>query len=778
MATPAAEGKQGKKLHLLGTAGARRAAAIVLAASGLLASASPASAAPVLATPWASDVFATTAKLHGSVDPEGVPTTYRFDLIAEATYEANVGAGKDGFFGSIRAPKVEGSVGSGTVPVALVATAGGLAPDTRYLYRLRALNSEGVFATGPRLLITQPPAGGELLADGRGWELVSPIDKNGGQIDLPGAILGGGVLQAAAQGAAVTYGSAASFAGGSGAPPVSQYIARRQAGGWSTENVTVPLFAGSFGVEPEGVPYRLFSGDLSRGLLLNGRHCRGEAGDCAVANPPLPGTGAPAGYQNYYLREGAGSFQALLSAVDISGASAQPADFDLTLAGASPDLRHAVLSTCAALSPEATEVPLGEGCDPAKTNLYEWSAASGLSLVNLLPGQPQGQPGAALAAQADAVAADGARVYWSDLASGNLYLREGGQSVQVDAAAGGGGTFQTATADCSLAFFTRAGHLWRYDAVAEGATDLTPGGGVSGVLGVSADGAYLYYASATGLFLYHGGDSSQIAGQADTSNYPPASGSARVSADGTKLAFLATAPLTGYDNTDALTGEPDSQAYLYDADSNELACASCNPTNGRPTGPSSIPGALVNGTGPGATVAYKSRVLSADGRRLFFDSRDALALTDTNNDLDVYEWEAQGVGGCTRPGGCVNLVSSGRAEGGATFVDASADGADAFFLTDGSLVKADPGSVDLYDARVGGGFPEPEEPLICEGNACQGLLSEPVDPALNTTLPGLGNPPVRYSGEAKRCKKGKVRRNGSCVRKSTPQRKRSGRGGR
>jgi hypothetical protein len=753
---------------------ALRFSALVLALATLAVSApAPAAAAPALGVTWASDVLASTAKLHGTVNPNGVATTYRFDYLPEAAYEANLANGKDGFLGASRTPKVEAALGSGTSAIPVAQTASGLVADTTYRYRLRALSVEGIFTTAPGLFVTQAAPGGSLLADGRGWEMVSPVDKNGGQIDPPGAILGGGVLQAAADGQAVTYGSAASFGpGAQGAPPASQYLGRRVSGGWTTENLTVPLFSGSYGRAPEGVPYRLFSGDLARGLLLNGRHCRGEAGGCAVANPPLPGTGAPAGYQDYYLRETAtGGFQALVGAADVAQTPLEPAELELVLAGASPDLRHVVLSTCAALTADAVEAPLGEGCDPARPNLYEWSAGAGLRLVNLLPGASEGDPGAALGAQAGAVCADGSRVYWTDLSSGNLYLREGGETRQVDAAAGGGGAFQTATPDGSLAFFTRGGHLWRHDAALEESTDLTPAGGVTGVLGASADGAHLYYATAAGLHLHTGGEATQVAGPVDASNYPPATGAARLSADGTRLVFRATAPLTGYDNADAVTGLPDSQVYLYDAALDELTCVSCNPTNGRPSGPSSIPGASANGEGPNATVAYKPRVLAAGGRRVFFDSRDALVLADTNADADVYQWEAEGTGSCARAGGCVSLISSGRAEGGASFADASADGADAFFLTDGSLVKSDPGSVDLYDARVGGGFPEPEEGIPCNGNACQGLLSEPVDPPLNTLLPGLGNPPVHYAGQKKPCKKGKVRRHGRCVKKAPRQRK-------
>lgn len=614
------------------------------------------------------------------------------------------------------------------------------------------------------------------LPDERGWEMVSPVEKNGGQIDPAGAIMGGGVLQAAADGDSVTYGSAASFgAEVEGAPPASQYLARRGGSGWSTENVTTPLFSASYGTEQEGVPYRIFSPDLARGLLLNGHRCRGEGDDCAVANPPLAGTDAPAGYQNYYLRTSAPlGFEALLGAGDVATLGVGPAELALSLAGASPDLRHVVLSTCAALTPDATEVLFGEGCDPDEPNLYLWSAASGLSLVNLLPGDTVGTPGAALGAQAEAISTDAARVYWKDAATGNLYLREGGQTERVDEAAGGGGTFETATPDGSFAFFTKGGELWRYDAAAQSSTNLTPGGGVEGVLDASVDGERVYHLTAAGLFLWREGTTIEVAAGADAVNYPPATGTARVSADGARLAFIATEQLTAYDNTEAkaascgdpeLAGERCSEVYLYDAASDTLTCASCKVGKGRPIGPSTLPGASANGEGPGATRAYKPRVLSTGAPRLFFDSRDNLATGDTNADWDVYQWEADGRGGCTTSPGCLAPISSGRAEGGARFVDASSEGDDVFFLTDESLVSADPGSVDLYDARIGGGFPEPEVPIPCEGNACQSLPPEPTDPALGTTLAGLGNPPVRYSGQRKRCKKGKVRRRGRCVRR-------------
>ena len=63
---------------------------------------------------------------------------------------------------------------------------------------------------------------------------------------------------------------------------------------------------------------------------------------------------------------------------------------------------------------------------------------------------------------------------------------------------------------------------------------------------------------------------------------------ARVSPNGRYLAFMSSRSLTGYDNTDAHSGKPDAEVYLYDAqaqpDVSPLICASCNPTGARPVG--------------------------------------------------------------------------------------------------------------------------------------------------------------------------------------------------
>jgi hypothetical protein len=723
--------------------------AALLGAPGALA-AGP----PQIPTSWVQGVTASTAALKAEINANGLQTKYFFEYITEAAYEANLKASLDGFAGAARTPVApkEVELGSSEVLTIVSLQAAPLVPATFYRYRAQAKNSAGEI-TGPERAFRSNGIGTPFsLPDDRAWEMVSPVEKSGGAIAPPGALFGGGDFQAAAAMPAITYGSATAFGDAPGAPPGSQYVSRRTPSGWITENVSAPLESGAYGDEPDGVPYRLFSTDLARSLLFGGLPCRGGLPGCPAPNPVLPGSGAPAGYMAYYLRDAAtGAFSSLLGAADVAHSAVSPPNFEVDFAAATPDLSHLALSSCAALTPNAPEVPDGsEDCDPDATNLYARSAA-GLSLVNLLPGEAEGTPGAEIAAPLGAISGDGARVYW--VHGGNLYLRQGGATVQVDEAVGGGGAFEVASADGSVAFFSKAGHLYRFLAATKAVTDLTPAGGVAGVLGAGADGGRVYYQDAGGLRLWHAGATTTVAPGADVaaaSSHPPATGTARVSPDGLHLAFLSVKALTLFDNLDDKTGQPDLELYLYGpppaGGAASLICASCNPSGERPEGSASVPGAQVNGS----TRAYKPRVLSADGSRLFFDSDDDLSEKDTNAAVDVYQWEAQGVGSCTRSPGCVNLISSGRERAGATFIDASADGSDVFFLTIESLVKADPGSIDLYDARAGGGLPQAPEPIPCVADACQALPGEPDDPTPGTLVPTSGNPPLRFFGPKRR----------------------------
>lgn len=722
------------------------AAAVVCAALLIAPAHALAAGPPQIAAAWVEQVTATGASMRMELNPNGLSTQYWFEYITDATYQANPPGNR--FAGAL---KTTVGTTSGVSFIAVSPTLGkALTPATAYHYRPVAANSQGtvVGEALEHVLVTKEAVGKAfVLPDDRAWEMVSPADKGGGAIAAPGELFGGGDLQAASGGGAVTYGSGSSFANPAGAPPVSQYISRRSPDGWSTENVSPPLEAAAYGDRPDGAPYRVFSTDLARGLLSGGLACRGGLEGCPAPNMPLPGSGAPDDYMAYYLRE-AGSFSSLLGAADVGHSSLAPAQLEVALAGASPDLSHVVLSSCAALTGDAVEVPGEPGrCDAEAQNLYDFSAA-GPRAVNLLPGATVTAPGAALAAPIGAVSGDGSRIYWTDGA--DLYLREGGETVALDE--GAGGVLQTATPDGAFAFFTKAGKLFRFDAAAGTSADLTPAGGVLGVLGASADGDTVYFQDGAGLQRWHAGATTTVAagaGAAMASDYPPATGTARVSDSGEQIAFLSKAALTGFDNVDAETKLPDAELYLYDAsagEAGELFCASCNPSGERPQGPASIPGAQVNGS----TVAYRPRVLSSNGTRLFFETADAVSEKDTNHAVDVYEWEPQGVDDCGRTFGCATPISNPTGSG-ATFVDASANGDDVFFLTADSLVpQQDPGSIDVYDARVGGGLAEPEGSIVCVGDACQGLPGEPEDPTPGTLVPNPGNPPLQMFGPKKR----------------------------
>lgn len=728
-----------------------RCVLILAIAVGLLAcnAASALGAAPTIKASFVTGVSSTSATLSGEIDNSaGSVGSYRFEYISQAAYEANLSAipPKEGFAGASKVPP------SGSIPLGSGASEkasrslGGLTPLSTYRYRLVATNSSGT-TTGPEhSLRTQESAPVFHLPDQRAWEMVSPVDKDGGAIGAPGTLFGGGDFQAAAQGGSFAYSSATAFADAKSAPPVSQYLSTRTNGGWATQNVSPPIESASYGDEPNGAPYRLFAEGLSSAVLFGGDPCRGVSG-CPEPSAPIPGSGAPAAYPELYLRDNtSGAYEALITQAELNHSDVTKEHFEARLVAATPDLSHLAISSCASLTSNATEAITGPGeCDGAEQNLYEWSGA-GLTLINLLPGETTGTPGAEIGASLGAISQDGSRAYFTH--EGALYLREGAQTKLLPES--GGGEFQAAsTSDGQTAYFTKAAHLYRYSASSGTSTDLTPSGGVSGVLGTSADGTVVYFQDAVGLKRRQGATTTLVAPGANASlptSAPPATGSARVSPDAEHLAFLSKAQLTDYDNAAA------TELYLWDGGSEELTCASCNPTGERPEGSATLPGAEPNGSTP---LPYKPRALSTDGNRLFFESSDDLNLQDTNKRPDVYQWEARGEGGCALSPGCVNLLSSGRSLEGASFLDASADGQDAYFLTDASLLSSDPGSIDVYDAKVGGGFAEAIKPIPCEADACQALPPAPEDPTPGTLLKGPENPPLHFVKEGKKPKSGK-----------------------
>ena len=246
----------------------------------------------------------------------------------------------------------------------------------------------------------------------------------------------------------------------------------------------------------------------------------------------------------------------------------------------------------------------------------------------------------------------------------------------------------------------------------------------------------------------------------------------RVSQDGNRLTFVSDRPLTGYDNVDVKSGRRDTEVFMFEATSGTLSCISCNPFGRRPEGVQDVKNAgegygrlvdrpqawlerWISGTVPSWThlgldeAPYASRYLFNDGR-VFFMSAEALVPQDHNGKEDVYEYEPPGVGGCTSEsetysevsGGCVSLISSGTSDRESTFLDASASGNDAFFVTSEQLVPTDTDTnYDVYDATICGQagsrecLPAPViSPPPCEEEAtCKGSAT---DPGTRFAVPG------------------------------------------
>jgi hypothetical protein len=111
------------------------------------------------------------------------------------------------------------------------------------------------------------------------------------------------------------------------------------------------------------------------------------------------------------------------------------------------------------------------------------------------------------------------------------------------------------------------------------------------------------------------------------------------------------------------------------------------------------------------------QAVDEDGSRIVFTTTEPLSASASNGLSDIYEWHE----------GHVSLVSSGSSAepDGSPVITPSGD--DIFFMTSQGLVPADTdGAPDIYDARVGGGFPvAPAQPEECRDDACQGPLSVP-----------------------------------------------------
>jgi hypothetical protein len=213
-------------------------------------------------------------------------------------------------------------------------------------------------------------------------------------------------------------------------------------------------------------------------------------------------------------------------------------------------------------------------------------------------------------------------------------------------------------------------------------------------------------------------------------------GNFQVTPDGHFAAVASVLSLTEFDNGGFY------ELFRYDTQEDQTICVSCNPTNARAVGSSTLP---------------RVGLGLADDGTVFFDSGDAIAPRDLDEKVDAYEFED----------GTIQLISTGVSPFDSRLLGVSADGIDAFFFTQDSLVQQDENGdlVKVYDARAGGGFPyvPPEAPCRAS-DECHGPGTEaPPAPEIRTIRGSGGNEST--TGRAKpTCKGHRVRRGKKCVK--------------
>jgi hypothetical protein len=696
-----------------------------------------------------SDVGSTTAVMGADIAPGGQSAHYEIEYGTSSAY------------GSSTAPV---TIGAGEAAVPVQAHLAELQPGTTYHFRFVAVNATAT-ATGPDLVFATHVLTTPGLPDDRGYELVTPAENEGAEPYSPdgatkegeSAISTSRPMVAAADGDAVAYaGSPTSGGNGSEGDGLgNEFLARRNASGvWTQEDI-----------QPTGYnspAYWGFSAELDAGVLMSHE---------AIA------PGGTAGYHDLYVRDNEDDTYQPLSTVtppnrttEQFGAAAlneEVNEFSIgeRYAGASADYTHQLFEANDVLASGAVNPGVGAN------NLYE-SFDGQLRTVNILPdGTPApnasfgGPTGSTIngfesqSAFSHVISADGSRIFWTDMSSGSLYVREDGVRTSLIAESA---TYLTASSDGSKVLYTKTGDLYEDDLEAKVTRDLAPGGEVIGLMGAGENLEYVYFvakaALATGasagesnMYVLHGGETKFIAtlgseGEENTSSLAPHGAipwdvdigyrTADVTPSGSDITFMSVKSLTGYDNVSHIEGQnwANPEVYAFDAGSGQITCASCDPTGEPPIG-------YLGGILPiSKHSTYQLHLISEDGDRVFFESPQMLLPQAQNGRLNVYEWERDGSGSCTQVNGCIYLLSSGSSPYPSYLIDASASGDDVFLMTRSQLVPADKNEYnDIYDAHVGT-IEAPAAPQ-CTGTGCQGAAAMPpvfATPA-SVTFNGVGN---------------------------------------
>lgn len=777
---------------------------------------------PDVITGQAQDITPDHAALTANLNAHNAPTTYFFEYGPTTAYGTHIPIGDNGDGGS---SSLTISVQQGLYDLQPGTTYHYRIVAQNQAGPVQGADQTFTTTTAPA---RGPPRTGipgtDFLPDNRGWEQVSPTDKHGGGVLIDSARVRAAATENQDEPMAATFGSLSTFADVHGTGVGTDYMAIRNrqpaTNGWTTHAITPPqqplTFTGLlqvFEAEWQGD----FSSDLTRGVVSTWSPLTDAPEVKDVANL----------YRRDDLRDPVvGAYQLLTDCTLCAGVPLPPINSTgqiPRLAGTSADFSHIVFDSSQPLVAGATAGVVHVYEWTNGTLRLAGILPDGTVAPSSVAGAGSGAGGFVIRHSPHTISTDGSRIIFTDTSvstgdgnfTGNLYMRiNGASTVQINASertdcadhqpcngtpepdTPAAAAFQTASTDGSRVFFTTGAQLtntstggkialYMYDLNASAGDHLTlistdhepidsASGGVQGVIGASDDGHYVYFVAIgqlvagqppnadLGMYEWHDGTTyyiGQLANLNATSDrendiFPSLWGlfpmSARVTPDGRHMLFQSSTGtgLTGYDSNKHI------EFYLYSADAHELQCVSCRPDGSLPDADATVRAHLF--TGGTTTTSHLSQAVTDDGSKVFFSTTDALVPGDTNGKSDVYEFDSAS--------GTVHLLSSGTDSADSYFMDASANGSDAFFVTRQQLVGWDVDqSYDLYDARVDGGLPEPKSSPPCSGDGCHGSLSpgSQVAPPGSQTLHGAGNVKsrvVRPKPKPVKCRRGFVRK--------------------
>jgi hypothetical protein len=632
----------------------------------------------------------TQAELSGEIDTYGVATTYHFEYGLTTSYGLRAPAGPDAIAGSGREPRT------------FTQHISGLQPGTTYHYRLVAESSAGARQGADRTFTTQ---GVDEVAPGRAYEQVSPVDKGGA------AITSVKDMQIPPDGNHMVIPTSSAPEGGTGSMIFNHFVVHREGDGWSDWTQTDPPFGATLGTFETST--LAVSDDFEHAFVVSTR---------ALAS------GAVAGDANLYVHDlitGAYTFvgrSAPENLLYLAGVQISPQMF---VSGA-PNFEWVIFHAPSLRS------------DVPNLAMYKWSRSGGLTLLSQMPDgsvPPVGVwPSGNYVFTERQASTEGDVAYFAlrvggSLAEAPVYRRAAGATTPISVSQIAGdsptpqpGLLDGVSADGRYAVFqspsrltedtpafSDANAIYRYDSQDASLQYIgLTGENQQEVFQVSEAADRILYKGGNGqgegglLTLWTEGGTQQI-GTAEMSN------TARLSPNGRYVLHIEERQTTQdiFESGSGLLGT----FYLYDSVTGEDSCVSCVP-----------------GGGPGKNLAYVwygrglgnqlSQVVTDNGMA-FFDTPEKLLAADHNNRRDVYVFQH----------GQVTLISPADGNFQARFVGASANGRDVFFTTDEGLVGQDTdGAVDMYDARVGGGFASqnpPPPPVSCIRAECGPLATGP-----------------------------------------------------